>query len=105
MMRMLKNKLSARYQLTKLIITTYYVEPTTDILDDTFKKEDDVSNQGDVVIVGDLDVSRLVVKDETDMMMNGIKSHEDEVPIKDEVPVREDKATRLEDDTPMGQGS
>ena len=39
-MKMLENKLDERFQLTKLIIdtTTGYVEPNTEVLEDTFKK-------------------------------------------------------------------
>ena len=41
------------------------------------------------MIVGGLDVARWLVKDDTDMNMDGLKSDEDEVTVKDEVPVRE----------------
>ena len=87
-MKILKNELDARYQLTKLLVSTGYVNPSTDVLEDEFKQEDGVLNQGDDVTVDELYVSRQAVKDETDINIDRFNSDEDEVHIKDEIPVR-----------------
>ena len=87
-MIILENDLETWYQLTKFPISTGYVEPNTELLKDALKQEDDVFNKGDDVVVGGLDVVIRVVKDETDLNMDGFNSDEDEAPVKDEVPVR-----------------
>ena len=86
-MIILKNKLEARYQLTKLLISTGYVEPATEVLEDALKQENDLFTQGNTVTVSGLDVARRVVKDEVDMNMDGLNSDENEVPVKYEVHV------------------
>ena len=105
-MKMLENKLDARFQLTKLFIAraTYYVEPNTELSKDTFKQYDKAFNQVYDLLVNELDVARWVVTDKEDMNMNGLNSDEDDVHIhvKDEVPISEGKTTESEDEVLMG---
>ena len=90
---MLENELEAHFQLTKLLIASGYIDPTTEVLEDAFKQEDDVFNKGGGVIVGRLYITRQVVKDEADMNMDGLSSDEDKVHVKYKVLVRQGKTT------------
>ena len=67
------------------------MDPNTGLLEDALQQEDDVFNQGDVVELCCLDISRQIVKYETDMNIDGLNSDEDEAPVKDEVSIREGK--------------
>ena len=91
-MIILKNELEAWYQLKKLLISTGYVEPNTEVPEDSLNQEESVFNRRNNMTVGGLDVARRVVKDEVDYNMDGLQSNEDDVPVKDEV-VREGKIT------------
>ena len=90
-MVILENKLEARYRLTRLLISTGYMESNIEVLVNTLKQKDDVLNKEIFVTVSGLDVVRWVVKDEIDTNMDGLNSDEDEVSVKDEVPIREGK--------------
>ena len=82
-MRILEIELEAQYQLTKLLISTGYMEQNIEVLEDALRREDDLFNQGNNVF--GLDVVRRIVNDATDVNMDEFNSDEDESPVKDEV--------------------